>query len=36
MLASVTILEHVIALMVRESMIRSGQGAGEILALGRK
>jgi hypothetical protein len=36
LLARVTVLEHVVALMVRESMIRSGQSAGDILAFGEK
>ena len=36
LLARLTVLEHVVALMVRDSMIKSGQGAGEILAFGEK
>jgi hypothetical protein len=36
LLARVTVLEHVVALMVRERMIVSGQNPGEILALGEK
>jgi hypothetical protein len=36
LLARVTVLEHVVALMVRDGMIRSGQGAGDILAFGEK
>lgn len=36
LLARVTVLEHVVALMVRDGMVRSGQGAGDILAFGEK
>lgn len=36
LLARVTVLEHVVALMVRDGMIRSGQGPGDILAFGEK
>ncbi len=36
LLARVTVLEHVVALMVRDSMMRSGQGAGDILAFCEK
>ena len=36
LLARMTVLEHVVALMVRDSMIKSGQGAGDILALGER
>lgn len=36
LLARVTVLEHVVALMVRDSMIKSGDGARDILALGEK
>ena len=36
LLARVTVLEHVVALMVRDSMIKSGQGANDILAFGEK
>lgn len=35
-LARLTVLEHVVAVIVRDSMIKSGQGAGEILAFGEK
>lgn len=35
-LARLTVLEHVVGVMVRDSMIKSGQGAGEILAFGEK
>lgn len=36
LLARMTVLEHVVALMVRDSMVKSGQGAGDILAFGEK
>jgi hypothetical protein len=36
LLARLTVLEHVVALIVRDNMIKSGQSAGEILALGEK
>lgn len=36
LLARVTVLEHVVALMVRDGMIKSGQGAADILAFGEK
>jgi hypothetical protein len=36
LLARITVLEHVVALMVRESMIKSGAGAEDILAIGEK
>ena len=36
LLARLTVLEHVVALMVRDSMIMSGQSAGDILAFGEK
>jgi len=36
LLARLTVLEHVVALMARYSMIKSGQGAGKILAFGGK
>jgi hypothetical protein len=36
LLARVTVLEHVVALMVRDGMIKSGQGASDILAFGEK
>lgn len=36
LLARVTVLEHVVALMVRDSMTRSGQSAEDILAFGEK
>jgi len=36
LLARLTVLEHVVALMVRDSMIMSGQSAGEILSFGEK
>jgi hypothetical protein len=36
LLARMTVLEHVVALMVRDNMIRSGQSAGNILAFGEK
>jgi len=34
--ARMTVLEHVVALMVRGSLIKSGQGTGDILAFGDK
>jgi hypothetical protein len=36
LLARVTVLEHVLAVMVRDNLIRSGQGAADILALCEK
>jgi hypothetical protein len=36
LLARITVLEHIVALMVRDSMIKSGQGAADILAFGEK
>jgi len=36
LLARMTVLEHVVALMVRDSMIKSGQSAEDILAFGEK
>ncbi len=36
LLARMTVLEHVVALMVRDSMMKSGQGANDILAFGEK
>jgi len=36
LLARMTVLEHVVALIVRDTMLKSGQGAGDILAFGEK
>lgn len=36
LLARITVLEHVVSLMVRESMIQSDQSAAEILSFGEK
>lgn len=36
LLARVTILEHVVALIVRDSMVKSGQSAQEVLVLGEQ
>jgi len=36
LLARLTVLEHVVALMMRENMIQSGQSAGDLLAFGEK
>jgi hypothetical protein len=34
LLARLTVLEHVVGLMVRDSMLKSGKGASDILAFG--
>jgi len=36
LLARLTVLEHVVALIVRDGMVRSGQSPGDILAFGEK
>jgi hypothetical protein len=36
LLARLTVLEHVVALMVRDNLLRSGESAAEILAFGEK
>jgi uncharacterized membrane-anchored protein len=36
LLARITVLEHVVALMVRDSMIKSGKGAEDILGFCEK
>jgi hypothetical protein len=36
LLARLTVLEHVVAVMVRDNMIQSGKSAADILAFGEK
>lgn len=36
LLARLTVLEHVVALMMRDNIIKAGHGAGDILAFGEK